>query len=656
MNNTTTIMRLSNPVAITAGAVTGLLSGVVLAGYATGMLALVKLVPWSAPMRLPVAAGLFFCALAVLLLAMGWKRTAAGVASAAGLVGLELLRESVFEVHVAAIETAAFAGGPEAVKLSGRLTTLAGACLILTAAALLFMTGVVRPRNRLAVVGVLGSIIGSVGAVAFLSYVVGMSSAFGPGHLTALGMNTAFCLALLGLAVIRFAWADSAAGDRGAPAWLPALVGIGILSVTICLWEAMAAEHHAELQQTIEFDTKYLKDDLEVQLDNRVQPLVRLARRREALKDAVKDVSKQEWDSDVQGILTRGGYQAIQWVDPSLRTVWATPPGAGDLLPDGNSAFEERRKAAFEAARTTRTLATTRPVDLVTGGKGMLVCVPVVVGDELKGYVTGVFRYNLLLKTILTAAVTSRYSVSLSDGGEEIYSRGPKSAGSEWVQNLALNVPGANWRMHVSPGDSLLAQANSPTGGALLIAGCVLALVFALLTRLLLSAPRFRPAGPIGENFAAHYDQEQPILSGISAMPVISYSRDGTPQAWNPAAKDLFGGSALPVIPAIEPFRAVSVAIVRGGNAQALRILLDSCSLPALAFEADGAFSLVNTTATRGLGWTAEAWRGRRMNWPFTAGDLTNIAFVLILQGQITAPAESETATGNRVTVGSSVC
>ncbi len=517
MTNTTTITRRSNPVAVTAGIVTCLLTAAVLTGYATGMLALVKLVPWSAPMRLPVAAGLFLCAMAVLLLALGWKRTAAGVAVAAGLVGIELLRESVFGVLITGIEAAAFAaGGSEAGKLSGRVTTLSGACVVLTAAALLFMSGVVRMRNRLAVVGVLGSIVGAIGAVAFLSYVVGMSSAFRTGHMTALGEHTALCLALLGMAAIRFAWADSTAGERGAPAWLPALVGIGILSVTVCLWETMAAENHAELQRTIDFDTRYLKDDLEVQLDNRIQPLVRLARRREAVndvskvasKDASKDVSKQEWDSDVQSILTRGGYQAIQWVDPSLRAVWVTPPGAGDLLQDGNSAFEGRRKAAFEAARTTRTLAFTRPVDLVTGGKGMLVCVPVVVGDELKGYVTGVFRYNLLLKTVLTAAVTSRYSVSVFDGGEEIYSRGLDGSGSDWARTVALSVPGANWRMRLSPGEGVLAQAKSPIGGALLIVGCVLALVFALLVRLMLGTPHFRFPG--GQALIAESGRAEP--------------------------------------------------------------------------------------------------------------------------------------------------
>jgi PAS domain-containing protein len=212
--------------------------------------------------------------------------------------------------------------------------------------------------------------------------------------------------------------------------------------------------------------------------------------------------------------------------------------------------------------------------------------------------------------------------------------------------------------MRVAPGEALLAEANSPIGGAMLIVGCVLALVFALLTRLLLGAPHFRSA--VAEVLTAGSGELQPGIAGIATVPVISYTREGSPQAWNPAAREMFGAAPPPVNPATEPFRAVCVAIVRAasapGDVQPLRMLLDSCSLPVLAFDSDGAFSTTNAAAARMLGWTTDIWRDRRIGpAPVAPGDSMNVAVVLILEGQIAISSGSETVTANSAFAGLSL-
>jgi len=600
-----------------------LLAGVVLAGYASGAAELVRVLPWSAPMRLPTAAGFFFAGLSVLFLVVGWRRATAAFAALSGLVGAELLREFVSATPATPLERSMFPGG-----LSGSSASLTGACLIVGALALIFMSGVIRPRRRLMVVGVLGSIVGSIGAVAFLSYCAGMSAAFTAGHLTTMSIHTAFCFALLGSVVVRFAWADSTTGETGAPSWVAGLVVIGVVTVTVCLWEASLAANWAELRRTVGFDLKYLHDDTEAQIENRIQALIRLARRR-----AVKDMPKTDWEADVQNILNGGGYQGIEWVDSSLRALWITPPGAGDALPDGNAGFEGRRRKAFDAARSTRELAIAGPLDLVSGGKGMLVCVPVYIEDSLQGYVAGVFRYDQLFKTVLNPGIASRYSVTVLEGEQELFTHGATSADNKWTQAIPLNMHGARWTLRASPGEGLIAQANSPEQGALLVAGCILALLAGLHVHLMLG----RHESPAAFLAPGQPNVDAAVL-GAAGAPVVSYARDGSLQAWNQAACDLFGGSLPAIRAAAEGFRVVTVTVLRasssGDSTRRLRQLLDSCSMPVIAFDAEGAFSTANEAAACMLDWTDEVWSGRRAGHTIYSGDSIGIVYAVLIQGQ----------------------
>jgi sensor domain CHASE-containing protein len=204
--------------------------------------------------------------------------------------------------------------------------------------------------------------------------------------------------------------------------------------------------------------------------------------RRRAMTPALK---KEDWDADVQTTLTRGGYQAIEWVDPAGRVVWASPPGSADATPDGNAMFEPLRRAAFEAASERRELAATRPVDLVTGGKGTIVVVPVFVRDDLAGYVAGVFRYQSLFQNLLASNPSSRHAIAIEDGNERVFAQGAASKSVELSHAMELMIGRRKWTLQVAPTEALVVQEHSPVAGGLLMAGAFLSLLFAFLVYLL---------------------------------------------------------------------------------------------------------------------------------------------------------------------------
>lgn len=622
MPTTTTLARRRNAVALITGIVNLLIGLTVLAGYASRNPALVTLLPGSAPMRLTTAIAILCCGSAVLLLAGGALRAAAAVAAICGVIGLANLAEAIAGFHIAGFDPVAFAGGAPP-----RAGTLIACLLILAATALMFMSGVVRPRARLAIVGFIGSVLHSVGVVAVISYIADVSSAFTTGAFSQLSIHTAVCIAALGAALIRFAWRDSIAVEMGAPAWVPLLVGVGTLTTSFCLYGALAADQESDFAHQVAFEAEGLHQFIDAGLDNRIQPLIRVARHRAVATDLKKD----DWDTDAQMILTRGGYQAIEWIDPAGRVVWTTPPGAGDATPDGNAAFEPRRRAAFDAARQKRALAITRPVDLVTGGKGTIVLVPVFVRDELAGYVAGVFRYQLLFQNLLSSNPSPRYSIAVRDGSESVFTQGSPSRSATLVRAMDMAVGGAKWKLEIGPTEALVVQARSPAGGALLVAGGFLAVLFTMLVYLLQKTGT-RPA--FGHAMAAAPGFTAP-LGDAARLPVIFYARDGTVMAWNETAKLLFTGAPPPIPACAESFRTIRVSLLRAsaspGSLDGLCLLLDSCAQPALVFDAEGRFIAANPASAQTLGWP---------NIAISAGrEVLEIQSVLLMQGQWATPA-----------------
>jgi sensor domain CHASE-containing protein len=626
---TTTLLRRRNAVAITTGSINLMIGLTVLIGYAVRNALLVTFLPGFAPMRFTTAIGILCCGAAVLLLATGASRLATAMAVICGAIGLATLIEVIAGVHIAGFGPAAFAGA--APPSSGLLI---GVLLVSAATALALMSGVVRLRSRLAIVGFIGSVLHSVGVVAVFSYVAGVSSAFTVGTYSQLAIHTSVATAALGAGLIRFAWRDSICADRGAPAWAPLLVGAGTLSTAFCLYGAIAADQKSDFAHQVRFDAEGIRQFLHAGLDSRIQPLIWMARRR-AIAPTLK---REDWDADAQTILTRGGYRAIEWIDPAGRVLWASPPGTGDATADGSAMFEARRRAAFEEARQKRELAATRPVDLVTGGKGTIVVVPVFVRDELAGYVAGVFRYQSLFQNLLASNTSSRHAIVIGDGGEGVFAQGSPAKSVDLSQRMELILGGRTWDLEIAPTEALVVQEHSPVAGGLLVSGAFLSLLFAFLVYLLQRSG----VSPDGESAAvARIRPTSP--SDVEGMPVVSYDQDGSARSWNEMANHLFIGVPPGISHCEMSFRSVQATLLRASAAptslETLRGLLESCAQPTVVFDADGRLVATNAAAARVLGWSDAAWAARDASPVFTTRrDGLEIQNVLLIQGRWAVP------------------
>ena len=87
----------------------------------------------------------------------------------------------------------------------------------------------------------------------------------GWGAIIPMAVHTAVGFAVLGVGVMAFAWSDGRLGGAGAPRWLPIPVGVGVLTASLCLWQAMIMQEHAQvkrLEEMINFEIGGVSEDI----------------------------------------------------------------------------------------------------------------------------------------------------------------------------------------------------------------------------------------------------------------------------------------------------------------------------------------------------------------------------------------------------------
>ncbi|MCH7567362.1 MAG: GAF domain-containing protein, partial [Nitrospirae bacterium] len=236
---------LSGFVVIAAGGISATLGLVVLVGWYTHNVTLVQVMPIFVPMQYNTALGFLLCGVGVLSVEFRRLSLAVACGGLVGAVGLLTLIQYVvgsdFGIDQLLMEHYI------TVKTShpGRMAPNTALSFLLTGAALLVMAWSTRPKQRPLVAGLLGSIIVALGAVAFSGYLSGIETAYGWGQLTRMAVHTAAGFAVLGFGVIAFAWREGSAEETGAPRWLPLPVGIGVVTLAVCLWQALDAREHA---------------------------------------------------------------------------------------------------------------------------------------------------------------------------------------------------------------------------------------------------------------------------------------------------------------------------------------------------------------------------------------------------------------------------
>lgn len=253
---------------------------------------------------------------------------------------------------------------------------------------------------------------------------------------------------------------------------LPLLAGAVSIFFVLTHWRAVVREESVHIGRITEMAASSVKNEIAYELNSRINALVRMAKRGERIKEP----TREEWETDAELYIQHySGYQALEWLAPSLNVRWSVPAGR-------RGEWEGRREGFLSSARDLREAFISHPVDLPDGGRGFEVSVPILRNRELGGYIVGVLRFRELLDSIIFTGGNYRgYDIFIHDGGEEVYRNNRQALLSGKAKHgEELKLYGATWRITVSPTPATLAEIRSPLPKVVLAGGISLSVLLAL--------------------------------------------------------------------------------------------------------------------------------------------------------------------------------
>lgn len=373
------------------------------------------------------------------------------------------------------------------VMFPGRMALETTMGFLLSSLSLLLMNrdalGIAVSPRRADVVGLTGTIILVLGVMTILLFLTGMQVSYGWGKLTrSMAIPTAVGFVMLGAGLVSWSRQRSRVARASEIHWLPFAVAAGGLTVTLLLWQALVVQEHHSLEATIASTVAHVESEIRARMEARMLTLAFLAAR----QGRWEVLSQEDWTADAETIVHDfPGFQAIAWIDGSLRVRWVAPLDGNDALVGSEITAEPQRLALFETVRATRAAALSETFDFVQGGRGFVMYIPISQGEHLVGAIEAGFRAEVLFTAILRG-IAPGYSLVVMNTHEELYRR--VSAGedleAEWGQKKKIEFAGAQWQVRVWPLPTTLAKQQSRVTNWALGSGLLVTALFSLVVAL----------------------------------------------------------------------------------------------------------------------------------------------------------------------------
>jgi PAS domain S-box-containing protein len=233
-------------VALAIGAVISAFGMAVLVAWSAHYIPLIQIAPGQPPLTRQAAIGYVLSGAALVLLALGRRRTAAVCASIV-----------LFQAIVVALEY--FLGrdlgidqllGPgyitEGTSPPGRVSPIAAMSYFLDSLALLLLSIPRFDRYSSAIAGIIGSVLIAVGSVLFFVYRVAHMPTYGWGHFRHISIQASAAVAFLGFGILSLALQESWT-KKILPRWLPLAAGLSLAAGAVGVWQALLVHVESEL-------------------------------------------------------------------------------------------------------------------------------------------------------------------------------------------------------------------------------------------------------------------------------------------------------------------------------------------------------------------------------------------------------------------------
>ena len=351
---------------------------------------------------------------------------------------------------------------------------------------------------------------------------------------------------------------DSAAARSSwiAPLWRALLAGSLILAGAIALADFIRDYEARSLEVATAAANEAVRSEVEDRMRDQLGALERLAvnwERRGGMSHVEFDAEAGELVQDFSFLL------AVEWVDPSFHVRWVVPLAGNEKAEGLALAFEARRRTALEASRDQHRTTISRPIQLVQGGLGFIVIVPLEVDGRFDGLVLGVYRAGFVLSGLLRN-VAPGFGVRITDDGEILYAHEVSDAMWSRANVMSLRQSPRAWLIEVAPRPEMVATYQTKLPLLAVVSGAVIALGFGFTVHLAHSR-RLRNR-QLAVEVERREDAEQQLARILKALPDHVWSGEMTPEGiklfyYSTAVEQITGHSVATFLESIEAWNEI---------------------------------------------------------------------------------------------------
>ncbi|MBI1910961.1 MAG: GHKL domain-containing protein [Deltaproteobacteria bacterium] len=259
---------------------------------------------------------------------------------------------------------------------------------------------------------------------------------------------------------------------------LPLFIFVAVALGTVFLWNFAVEQEKSHIERVIQLKSDGVNEVISDQLEARAQSLIRMAKRWEIQGRP----AQKAWESDASLYVSHySGYQAIEWVDPTLHARWVVPFKGNESEVNKDLGADEGRASALKASMDRNEILFSRPSKLENGENVIFLSVPIFRNNFFEGYIVGNFRIKEVLDSFLKRESTEGYSIKLFSANDEVYVNKADSFGDAWAQDSEIELYGASLRLRVEPSYNTLHEMQSGLSNLILAAGLTVSVLVALM-------------------------------------------------------------------------------------------------------------------------------------------------------------------------------
>lgn len=336
--------------------------------------------------------------------------------------------------------------------------------------------------RRGTLLGTLGSLVGSIGLIEFVSEVSGIDHLSGADTYINMPPYASLGFVFLGAALVARAWQISTRSGGWWPRWLPILIGLISVAASVCIFEALVGQENVHIIQKLELTGEAVRDRVSSEVGAHMLGLLRLAR---DWKEWDCPTAKN-WETEAAEYRrVYPGLQGVGWIDPFFSTRWIASAVGNRHITQSDSPVESGLRRSLEKARDGRSVIITPTFPSLEGGRSFMVYVPIFQNEEFGGFVLVIIQAHDYLQSILKETREQSFSYAINDMGKRLYASNDYGTPASALFSIRLPVTlyGVQWNLLTWITPRALLRERSVLPGLALLMGLAMSLIIIYTVR-----------------------------------------------------------------------------------------------------------------------------------------------------------------------------